>query len=340
MTKLPLDRNHLSSRHRLSHQQIDMLLGQKESKENLPEKLKGLKLVSNFLQLVDLLDAHHLEFLSFKGPLLSQLIYGDASVRISHDFDILIDPSDINRAHALLTSNNFEVTDDIKWPQEALRQKILFEAIHHLGFRHKELGYMVEIHWTLVNESPISPKKLNRMVWSNTKTYEMYGRTIRSLNEEMLLAYLIIHGTKHGWQRLKWLVDIKDFPLDKISEENFKELCRMLNIQKAVAQTGALLKTYFNFESHLFPTRKASSFLVNHSIKMVENPIKEKLPVGEAIEDLKYKIWIFGGLSYKIRIISKQLIGITDINNVSFKTRLAYILYRPYSFIKRRIYHA
>lgn len=340
MTKLPLDRNHLSSRHRLSHQQIDMLLGQKMNNNNLPEKLKGLNRVSNFLHLVDLLDAHHLEFLSFKGPLLSQLIYGDASVRISHDFDILIDPSDINRAHALLNNNNFEVIYEIKWPQEALRQKMLFEAIHHLGFRHKELGYMVEIHWTLVNESPISPKKLNRMVWSNTKTYEMYGRTIRSLNEEMLLAYLIIHGTKHGWQRLKWLVDIKDFPLDKISEESFKELCRMLNIQKAVAQTGVLLKTYFDFENHLFPTRKASSFLVNHSIKMVENPIKEKLPVGEAIEDLKYKIWIFGGLSYKIRIISKQLIGITDINNVSFKTSLAYILYRPYSFIKRRIYHA
>lgn len=73
---------------------------------------------------------------------------------------------------------------------------------------------------------------------------------------------------------------------------------------------------------------------------MVENPIKEKLPVGEAIEDLKYKIWIFGGLSYKIRIISKQLIALTDINNVNFKTKLAYILYRPYSFIKRRIYHA
>lgn len=88
---LPHDRKLLHQRHRLSHQQIDRLLGESHSKEFLGEKIERMEAVRNFLSVTDLLRENEIPFVSIKGPLLSYRIYGDPSVRFSHDIDLLIE---------------------------------------------------------------------------------------------------------------------------------------------------------------------------------------------------------------------------------------------------------
>ena len=52
---MKFSREILHNRHRLSHQQIDMWLGENRSKEFLQEKMRQLVKVKNFINLGDLL---------------------------------------------------------------------------------------------------------------------------------------------------------------------------------------------------------------------------------------------------------------------------------------------
>ena len=91
------DRNYLRERHRLSHQQIDTLLGEDKSGEFINDKLKQFELVRHFLYITDKLRINNIPFISIKGPLLSLRLYGDPTVRISSDIDLLINKGQINR---------------------------------------------------------------------------------------------------------------------------------------------------------------------------------------------------------------------------------------------------
>ena len=83
-------RDVLYYRHRLSHFQINRLLNEKEESLVLDEKLKQLNKLSKFITIVDVFFKHNIWFLPLKGPALSYRIYGDATCRISRDFDFLI----------------------------------------------------------------------------------------------------------------------------------------------------------------------------------------------------------------------------------------------------------
>ena len=49
-----------------------------------------------------------------------------------------------------------------------------------------------------------------RPFWNRCETVNLEGRAVRSLDMEELLFLLSLHGTKHQWVRLSWLVDITE----------------------------------------------------------------------------------------------------------------------------------
>jgi hypothetical protein len=85
----------LSSCRAASNQQIDHWLG-KIAARNFTGKVNHLKMLRNFIAITDLLRQNEIPFISLKGPLLSQHIYNDPTVRFSHDIDILIDEQQID----------------------------------------------------------------------------------------------------------------------------------------------------------------------------------------------------------------------------------------------------
>jgi hypothetical protein len=85
----------LHNRHRLSHQQINTWLGEQQNQLVFEEKLQQLNQLSKFLEIADAFIKKDIWFLPLKGPMLSYRIYGDATCRISRDFDFLIKQKDV-----------------------------------------------------------------------------------------------------------------------------------------------------------------------------------------------------------------------------------------------------
>lgn len=338
--KVPSDRDELYSRHRLSHQQIDILFGDKRHKELVPEKVKGLEMVRELARLADILDEANIPFTCLKGPLLSLLIYDDPTVRISRDLDILIDKKDVERVYSVLLSKGYTLGFGMHWPAKNPQKRFFMQHIHHVSFNSPETGALIEMHWKLMVLPPVSQRKVERVVAKNLAAYGYGGRTLQMLSMELTLLFLILHGAKHGWQRLKWLIDIKDFPFDKVDADKFAELVKQLNARRAVAQTGILLKHFFGMELPLFPIVKLPKLLMRRSFALMNAPVCPNPSNKECLKGYIYRFMLFEGVRYKLRALRITLFSMNDLAEIELPFLFLYYLYRPYGFVKRRLLHA
>ncbi len=136
-----------------------------------------------------------------KGPALAYSLYGDVSRRMSCDLDILIPIDRLEEAETLLTEMGYRkddyiqtVLNDWKWRH------------HHITFVHPEKGIKTEIHWRL-NPGP-SWEPSFKELWERKKICLISGRSLNVLGPGDCFLFLLSHGARHGWSRLRWLADI------------------------------------------------------------------------------------------------------------------------------------
>jgi len=329
----------LSERHRLSHQQIDKWFKVNSGSLYLQEKMSLLVSVKNFLYVTDLLRENKISFMCIKGPLLSYKLYGDAAVRFSHDIDLVINFDELDFIIELLKKAGFTISDGMEWPKEDMRRRLLRKCLHHTSLYSKSLHFCVELHWTILNEVPIKQEKLAAIVVSNQTNMYFADRNFIVLNNELELLYLMIHGAKHGWSRLKWLVDINEYPMENINTSLFMQLVHQLHAEKIVIQTNELLLKYFGKEISFAPKGSIPNILISYPQTFINKKDITTLNVSEIWRNAVYVASLFPNISYKIRRIRNLFIRQNDILDRDFSTAAMYYIYRPYSFFKRRILH-
>ncbi len=144
---------------------------------------------------------NQIRLLLLKGPVLAHELYGDISLRTSGDLDILISIRDLEKAGRLLTELGYvkddyiqTVLNDWKWRH------------HHITFFNRQKGVKLEVHWRL-NPGPSKEPGFNEL-WGRRRTSSFLNHPIDLLGREDLFLFLVSHGARHGWSRLRWLLDI------------------------------------------------------------------------------------------------------------------------------------
>ena len=138
--------------------------------------------------------------LVLKGPVLAQDLYGDLSLRTSKDLDILIPMADVESAENMLLQLGYESDNNVprvfnwKW------------KVHHISFTHPKTRIQVEIHWRLNSDMGKEPPF--EELWKRRRRSPLSKYDIYLLGSEDLFMYLVSHGARHGWFRLRWLADI------------------------------------------------------------------------------------------------------------------------------------
>ncbi|URT70229.1 nucleotidyltransferase domain-containing protein [Cytobacillus firmus] len=160
-----------------------------------------LQLCGEMEQLNKLFMEHEIRPLFLKGPVLAADLYGDISMRTCGDLDILIPIGDLEKANALLGELGYEqdeyiqtLLSDWKWRH------------HHFTYYHPSKGTKVEIHWRL-HPAPSKEPNFNEL-WERKRESSITGYPTYFLGKEDLFYFLVTHGARHGWSRLRWLIDI------------------------------------------------------------------------------------------------------------------------------------
>ncbi len=164
---------------------------------------KSLKNVALLIEVALLFEKHGIQNVPFKGPALSQRLYGEPTFRMCSDIDIFIAPTAFHQARLLLESVGFKHrVAHISGTsfEESLRYKKDLTLVHPDGTR------VLELHFKLL-ALPFLQGMNWDTVWQNRCAIQVGGHNLSSMSDEDYLAYLCAHGHVHGWERLHWLFD-------------------------------------------------------------------------------------------------------------------------------------
>ncbi|MEP7069988.1 MAG: nucleotidyltransferase family protein, partial [Usitatibacter sp.] len=168
---------------------------------------RNAAMAAELLCIVDALEANAIPCLPYKGPALAQSAYGDLALREFGDLDILVAPADLMRARTLVQALGYTSRYPLAPPQEAA---LLRSGMHyHLVLDRSAGEWMVELHWRTDPDYPV--ERCDDPQWWETRPRAAVGAgRVRAFSTEELLLVLCLHGSKHFWASLGWLVDVAE----------------------------------------------------------------------------------------------------------------------------------
>ncbi|MCQ6275270.1 nucleotidyltransferase family protein [Bacillus sp. V3B] len=163
---------------------------------------KMLHLCSEMEKLNKKCQENRIPLINLKGPILAAELYGDISLRTSNDLDILIPFKHLEKIEGILTGTGYvkddyieTILNDWKWRH------------HHITYINPKKDVKIEVHWRL-NPGPGKEPNFDEL-WERRRISTLTNNPIYFLSEEDLFLFLVSHGARHGWSRLRWLIDIQ-----------------------------------------------------------------------------------------------------------------------------------
>lgn len=179
-------------------------------------------------------DEHNIQTLLLKGPVLATDLYGDVSLRTSGDIDLLVPLEQLKASERLLISLGYEKDDyiesvlgDWKWRH------------HHMTFFHPDKQMKVEVHWRL-NPGPAKNPRFAEL-WEERRQSHLSSYPLHMLGEAHLFMFLVTHGARHGWSRLRWLVDVAQLVKRPLDWSRVINICKKYQVSHIGGQSLVLI---------------------------------------------------------------------------------------------------
>ena len=180
-----------------------------EQKEQLTELTRDLGKnnladMGEMLWLDGLFESAGIPAIPFKGPAFAWLAYKNFAQRSSVDLDFVLPQRCIPAAAALLQAHGY--APDFN-PAEAHAGERGSAAPGQYAFAPSGRRRWVELHTERTLRYYSRPIDLDELS-ARTLCVKIGGREITVFSAEDLLVMLCVHGGKHFWERLSWIVDI------------------------------------------------------------------------------------------------------------------------------------
>jgi putative nucleotidyltransferase-like protein len=168
-----------------------------------------LHLAGKQLKVYRAFKAENIRVAILKGSVLSQMAYGDISLRHAGDIDVLISRADFDRAKTTLAALGYEMTPSLTPAQLASHVRSHCE----IQFVRDDWFTVVDLHWALAPKNFVFKLETDD-VMSRLQRVAVAGHDIETLATEDLILYLSMHGAKHLWRALEWITSLAEFIRD------------------------------------------------------------------------------------------------------------------------------
>lgn len=203
---------------------------------------QSLFLTAELVKLIELLEAHGIRAVPFKGPTLALCAYGDVALREFSDLDILVHRQDVLKVRKLLVGEGFKTTPELTASQQAALLR--FDCACNFS---NDKNVVFDVHWKFV--APHSFAFDTSGLWDRLETLTIGGKQLPTLSAEDLLPVLCLHGFTHFWERLGWICDIaglielqKDFDWESVVNNATEQGSRRI-LSLGLMLAGELLET-------------------------------------------------------------------------------------------------
>lgn len=167
-------------------------------------RIRNLLMVSELIRAMRALQAAGIAVTPYKGPALAACLYGDVSLRQFGDLDILVRPGDAAHARPVLVALGYVPTRHV-----SSRMTAAFVWLHgNFDFILAE-QVRLELNWRVVPRYWRMPE-IPEAAWRGIGRLSVVGVELPWFAPEYVLYLLCLHGSKHKWDTLKWIVDVAE----------------------------------------------------------------------------------------------------------------------------------
>ena len=144
-----------------------------------------------------------------KGVALAESLYGDVSLRVCSDVDVLVPGHAVGHAIELLHADGFRGAD--RYHARATEIDLLLRSNmeYCLVSPPASFQYVVELHWDIAWRWRADSEMVDHL-WADARPGTVLGADAWALSPEWELLYLAFHAARHRWSVLKWLVDVHE----------------------------------------------------------------------------------------------------------------------------------
>jgi Uncharacterised nucleotidyltransferase len=253
---------------------------------DVPERVRSSQIeasVSRMTALHDLdfmrqaLAAREIEFLVFKGQVLTTLVSGDEWERPTLDLDVLVRGAELEEAVDLLVTGG-AVHLDRNWPR--MRDDVLGEL--HLVLPS---GTALDLHWHLLvrssTRSSFAPDHI--ALFANSRTVDLDGTVVRTFGSAETLVYSCLHGAISGGHRMVWLVDIERLITN--DRPDWDEVVRVATTWRCELVVGAMLLRTRAELGLVVPQTVTEQLVPSRGMRRVLSAVDRGRPVGNVTGD-------------------------------------------------------
>ncbi len=221
-----------------------------------------------------------IEWVLLKGIAVAEAAYERPALREMIDIDLMVDARRIDEAERIILDEGF-VRIHPRFALDAAK-RVNFTRLHSaFSYFRRGDGAQLDLHWR-TSQNPFFVPQIDAH-WR-----EWPGNTAVSgfptLRPDVHLAYVLTHGAKHGWVRLKWLADVERMiaALDDAGIAELGATLREHGLETVAGSAFALCRTLFRSRFPAALAELASSpraaQLHDHALEL----IAADLPVGGA----------------------------------------------------------
>jgi hypothetical protein len=139
-----------------------------------------------------------------KGPTLAQDAFGDVGARDDRDVDLLVTEQRLPEVIDVLSAQGLAFAENPR--RSTITREILEDPIRRGRFAEAEFAdnnTAVDVHWRLTRNPYLLPTRIG-----TPRLIDAGGTTLPALPMPDAFFYAMVHGTAHGWFRLKWIADV------------------------------------------------------------------------------------------------------------------------------------
>lgn len=173
-----------------------------------------------------------------KGPVASVQVFGDIAVYTGSDIDILVRPSDLNRAKRILIEMGYR-------EETGFHEKDFIQISYHLPPYVRD-GFYVEVHWNLTMKYFHSSPDF---WWEELEEIEIEGERFPCLSPEKYILYGIFRLFSHAFYPLKFLVFVAgliELNRERIDWDALISESRGLGMGRLLGFTLSMVKEFFD----------------------------------------------------------------------------------------------
>jgi Uncharacterised nucleotidyltransferase len=201
---------------------------------------KALWFSCELVRIVGCLEADGIKALPYKGPVLAQRVYGDATARQFSDLDILVSPEDVLRAELALAELGYkpkvELTPRAELAYIASGYEYSFDGPHGPN--------LLELQWRILPRF-YAVDLGTQSLFARSERMVLVGQKVTTLCADDLMLALCVHAAKHVWVQLSWLCDIAQLAKSPLAWDAIRHRAAQLGIQRIVALNFLLARELF-----------------------------------------------------------------------------------------------